>query len=164
MGAHNRCFPGREKWPWWALPRGTRLGTVKEEPPTPGGASAESPEAPTWPLGQRRPLQRTGLPSCLLGPSAAWKNSRKEPCTRSQAARAPAPPPALWPQCPCGYSGAGSRKEARQCSLTAAPPTPALSPGVIFLPAAAAQTPLNLYFETGYFSLSGEGCQVIGPV
>ena len=147
-----------------ALPRGTRLATEREEPPTPGGASAESPQAPTWPSGQRRPLQRTGLPSCLLGPSAAWKNSRKEPCTRRQAARAPAPPPALWPQCPCGYSGAGGRKEAGQCSLTAALPSPALLPGVIFLPAAAAQTPLNLYFETGYFSLSGEGCQVIGPV
>lgn len=48
--------------------------------------------------------------------------------------------------------------------LLASPALPSILPEVIFPTAAAAQTPRNLYFEAGDFSLSGEGCQVIGPV
>ena len=163
-GAHIRGFLGREKWPWGALPREPGWGRNKRRfPPRWGGSGQQSPHKHQLAIEARKPTptHRPYLAACSVA-SPAQRSSREEPWTQSQEVRAAAP--ALRPQGPARQAGKGGWSEPPNGSPAQPPARRNFCQESFFSPAAAAPTPLNLSSETGYFSLGGEGCQVIGPV
>ena len=163
-GAHIRGFLGREKWPWGALPREPGWGRNKRRfPPRWGGSGQQSPHKHQLAIEARKPTptHRPYLAACSVA-SPAQRSSREEPWTQSQEVRAAAP--ALRPQGPARQAGKGGWSEPPNGSPAQPPARRNFCQESFFTPAAAAPTPLNLSSETGYFSLGGEGCQVIGPV
>lgn len=166
-GAHIRGFLRRETWPWEARPREPGWGRNGSHlPPRSGGRGvgpgvSRVPTRAGCPSGQGSPLLPTGptlLPAQrpLLPGEAAGRSP-------GPGIRRPGPQPLPLPS--------GSRQAGRERRLVPGPNSSPTRPPTrhscqesFFSPAATAPTPLNLSSETGYFSLGGEGCQVIGPV
>ena len=148
-------------------PQGARLGKEREPPPTQvsgegmGLGVSRVPTSAGCPSGQGSPLLPTS--PTLLPAQRPFLPGEAAGRSPGPGIRRPGPQPLPLPS--------GSHQAGRERRLVpgpnsspARPPTRHSCQESFFSPAATAPTPLNLSSETGYFSLGGEGCQVIGPV